>query len=117
MKVGLPITCQLVALDTSGKECQTLYAAQRLDRLGPRSVFQPRALPLALPGNSPIYIYKGSQVIRSKDDAEYFVSWIDDITKQAQAHPDRRIASAPMCSVNFNRRAAAREGSSIVNEA
>jgi hypothetical protein len=29
-------------------------------------------------------------MIRSKDDAEYFIRWIDDITKQAQAHPGWR---------------------------
>jgi hypothetical protein len=39
---------------------------------------------------SPIYIHKGSQAIRSKDDAEYFIRWIDDITRQAQAHPGWR---------------------------
>jgi TolB protein len=39
---------------------------------------------------SPIYFHKGSQAIRSKDDAEYFIRWIDDITKQAQAHPGWR---------------------------
>jgi len=31
-------------------------------------------------------VYIGSQAIRSKGDAEYFIAWIDDITKQAQAH-------------------------------
>jgi hypothetical protein len=35
---------------------------------------------------SPVYVYIGSQAIRSKGDAEYFIAWIDDITKQAQAH-------------------------------
>lgn len=39
---------------------------------------------------SPIYVYKGSQSIRSKADAQYFLTWIDDITKQAQAHPGWR---------------------------
>jgi hypothetical protein len=39
---------------------------------------------------SPIYVHKGSQAIRSKEDAEYFIRWIDDITKQAQAHPGWR---------------------------
>ncbi len=35
---------------------------------------------------SPVYVYKGSQPIRSKQDAEYFVRWIDDITRQANEH-------------------------------
>ncbi len=39
---------------------------------------------------SPIYVYKGSQAIRSNSDAAYFIAWIDDITKQAQAHPGWR---------------------------
>jgi TolB protein len=39
---------------------------------------------------SPIYFHKGSQAIRSKDDTEYFIRWIDNITKQAQAHPGWR---------------------------
>jgi hypothetical protein len=39
---------------------------------------------------SPVYVYKGEQAIRSKADSEYFLTWIDDITKQAQAHPGWR---------------------------
>jgi hypothetical protein len=39
---------------------------------------------------SPIYFQKASQSVRSKEDAEYFIRWIDDITKQAQAHPGWR---------------------------
>jgi len=39
---------------------------------------------------SPVYVYKGSQAIRSKADAEYFLKWIDDITRQAQEHPGWR---------------------------
>ena len=39
---------------------------------------------------SPVYVYKGGQAIRSKVDAEYFIQWIDDITRQAQAHPGWR---------------------------
>ena len=39
---------------------------------------------------SPVYVYKGGQPIRSKEDAEYFLQWIDDITRQAQAHPGWR---------------------------
>jgi hypothetical protein len=35
-------------------------------------------------------VYKGGQPIRSKADSEYFLQWIDDITKQAQAHPGWR---------------------------
>ncbi len=39
---------------------------------------------------SPVYVYKGGQAIRSKVDTEYFIQWIDDITRQAQAHPGWR---------------------------
>jgi TolB protein len=39
---------------------------------------------------SPIYVYKGTQAIRSTADATYFVRWIDDITRQAQQHPGWR---------------------------
>ena len=41
---------------------------------------------------SPIYVYCGQQQIRSKEDAEYFVRWIDGITRLAQAHPGWRNA-------------------------
>ena len=30
---------------------------------------------------SPVYVYVGDKPIRSKEDAEYFIQWIDDITK------------------------------------
>ncbi|MCZ2148921.1 MAG: CehA/McbA family metallohydrolase [Bryobacterales bacterium] len=39
---------------------------------------------------SPVYVYTGSRKIRSKEDAEYFIEWIDGITQQAQAHPGWR---------------------------
>ena len=39
---------------------------------------------------SPIYVSKGNQQVRSKEDAEYFVRWIDDITRQAKEHPGWR---------------------------
>ncbi len=38
----------------------------------------------------PIYVYKGEEPIRSKQDAEYFVQWIDDISRQAREHPGWR---------------------------
>jgi dipeptidyl aminopeptidase/acylaminoacyl peptidase len=38
----------------------------------------------------PVYVYAGDQPIRSKEDAEYFLRWIDDITRQAEAHPGWR---------------------------
>ena len=31
-----------------------------------------------------IYVHVGEQPIRSKEDAEYFVRWIDEITRQAR---------------------------------
>ena len=34
----------------------------------------------------PIYVYRGDEPIRSKADAEYFVQWIDDISRQARMH-------------------------------
>jgi TolB protein len=39
---------------------------------------------------SPVYVYAGDQPIRSREDAEYFMRWIDGITKLAQAHPGWR---------------------------
>jgi hypothetical protein len=39
---------------------------------------------------SPIYVSSGDQPIRSKEDAEYFVRWIDGIAKLADAHPGWR---------------------------
>jgi hypothetical protein len=39
---------------------------------------------------SPVYVYAGDQPIRSKEDAEYFMRWIDGITKLAQQHPGWR---------------------------
>lgn len=40
----------------------------------------------------PIYVYCGDGQIRSQDDAEYFVRWIDDIARQASAHSGWRSA-------------------------
>jgi Tol biopolymer transport system component len=39
---------------------------------------------------SPVFVYRGSREIRSKADAEYFIRWIDDITRQAEQHPGWR---------------------------
>ena len=39
---------------------------------------------------SPVYVYCGDQPMRSREDAEYFIRWIDDITRQADAHPGWR---------------------------
>ncbi len=39
---------------------------------------------------SPVYVYCGDQPIRSREDAEYFVRWIDDITRQAEANTSWR---------------------------
>jgi hypothetical protein len=38
----------------------------------------------------PIYVYCGDKPIRSQEDAEYFIRWIDDITEQAREHPGWR---------------------------
>jgi TolB protein len=35
---------------------------------------------------NPVFVYVGDRPIRSKADAEYFIHWIDGITKQAQEH-------------------------------
>jgi TolB protein len=37
-----------------------------------------------------IYVMVGDQPIRSRPDAEYFLRWIDDITRQANEHPGWR---------------------------
>jgi len=39
---------------------------------------------------SPVYVYCGDRPIRSRGDAEYFIRWIDDITRQAGAYPGWR---------------------------
>jgi hypothetical protein len=39
---------------------------------------------------SPVYVTVGDRPVRSREDAEYFLRWIDDLTKQAQAHPGWR---------------------------
>ncbi len=39
---------------------------------------------------SPVYVYCGNAPIRSREDAEYFIRWIDDIARQAEAHPGWR---------------------------
>jgi TolB protein len=39
-----------------------------------------------------IYVMAGDQPIRSRADAEYFMRWIDDITRQAEQHPGWRSA-------------------------
>ena len=38
----------------------------------------------------PVYVYCGEQPIRSAEDAQYFIRWIDDITRQAEEHPGWR---------------------------
>jgi len=35
-------------------------------------------------------VYVGDEPIRSKEDAEYFIDWIGEITRQAEAHPGWR---------------------------
>jgi Tol biopolymer transport system component len=35
---------------------------------------------------SPVYVYCGDRPIRSREDADYFIRWIDDITRQAEEH-------------------------------
>ena len=37
-----------------------------------------------------VYVLCGDQPIRSREDAEYFIEWIDDITGQAMRHPGWR---------------------------
>jgi hypothetical protein len=37
-----------------------------------------------------VYVLTGDESIRSREDAEYFVRWIDAITKQAEDHPGWR---------------------------
>jgi TolB protein len=39
---------------------------------------------------SPVYVYCGDQPIRSREDAEYFIRWIDGITALAKQHPGWR---------------------------
>ena len=37
---------------------------------------------------SPVYVYCGDQPIRSREDAEYFIRWIDDILAKPSLIPD-----------------------------
>ncbi len=37
-----------------------------------------------------IYVYSGDDPIRSRQDAEYFIRWIDDVARQAEEHPGWR---------------------------
>jgi hypothetical protein len=46
--------------------------------------------PYVVAETSPVYVYCGDQPIRSREDAQYFITWIEDITRQAQAHPGWR---------------------------
>ena len=39
---------------------------------------------------SPVYVYCGNEPIRSREDAEYFIRWVDDVRRQAEAHPGWR---------------------------
>jgi hypothetical protein len=39
---------------------------------------------------SPVYVYCGDQPIRSREDAEYFLRWVDDVARQAEADPNWR---------------------------
>ena len=39
---------------------------------------------------SPVYVYCGDRPIRSRQDAQYFIEWVDDITRQADKHPGWR---------------------------
>ncbi len=38
----------------------------------------------------PVFVYRGEEPIRSAEDAEYFIRWIDDISRQAREHPGWR---------------------------
>jgi Tol biopolymer transport system component len=46
------------------------------------------SIPIAETGA--IYVLAGDQPIRSRTDAEYFLRWIDDLTRQANEHPGWR---------------------------
>jgi TolB protein len=39
---------------------------------------------------SAIYVTCGDRPVRSREDAEYFIRWIDDVTRQAERHPGWR---------------------------
>ena len=40
-----------------------------------------------------VFVYVGDEPIRSLEDAEYFIRWIDDISRQAREHPGWRSES------------------------
>ena len=37
---------------------------------------------------SPVYVRIGDEAVKSKDDAAYFVAWIDRLISAAKTHPD-----------------------------
>jgi hypothetical protein len=60
-----------------------------LRAVGPASTFPvENTRPLAV--TNPIYVITGTQPIRDRGAAEYFVKWIDVLTDMARAHPGWR---------------------------
>ena len=43
--------------------------------------------------SNPIRVYVGDRKIRSKESAQYFITWIDKLRKMAEAHPGWRSES------------------------
>ncbi len=44
----------------------------------------------AVAETSPVYVYCGDEPIRSREDAEYFVHWVDAVGRQVEANSDWR---------------------------
>jgi hypothetical protein len=42
--------------------------------------------PYVVAETSPVYVYCGDEPIRSRADAEYFLRWVDDVARQAEAN-------------------------------
>ena len=66
---------------------------------------------------SPIYVTVGERPIRSRDDARYFLAWIDRLRANVTAFSDwndereraEALATIEKARAEFERRAAARE--------
>jgi hypothetical protein len=70
-----------IAVKTSGWLTVRAYGTKPVHPIDDRYVFGE---------TGPVYVYCGDRPIRSREDAAYFIRWIDEITRQANAHPGWR---------------------------
>jgi hypothetical protein len=53
---------------------------------------------------SPVYVRVGDETVRSREDAAYFVAWIDRLIAAAEAHPDWNTAAEKQGVLDLLRR-------------